>query len=66
MKNEIEEMLVCREPSAVPIVMKPKYPASLMALSVISSDGDVMLSYFFLKTQRQNSDVKPNGIPYVF
>lgn len=80
-RNRRNDRWICRDPSEIPIVMKSKYPASLMVLSVLSSDGDVMPPYFFSKAQRLNSEnyisilnlhVKPwiesiaNGRPYVF
>ena len=37
--------------------MKAKYPAHVMVFGVVSSEGDVMLPYFFEEGLKVNSDV---------
>jgi inhibitor of nuclear factor kappa-B kinase subunit alpha len=79
--NRRNDRWICRDPEDVPIVMHTKFPASIMVLGVVSSDGDVMPPHFFETGLRLNADkyidvlatvVKPwmdakaNGRDYVF
>ena len=88
-KNFVQDRLVsrqndrwlCYDPADVPAVMHSKFPASVMVLRVMSSNGDVMPSHFFKQGLRVNADdyihvletvVKPwmdlvaNGSSYIF
>lgn len=79
--NSRNDRWICKSIEEVPVVMKTKFPASVMVLGVISSEGDVMAPHFFEKGLRLNAEtyikvlkdvVKPwmdqvaAGRPYVF
>ena len=79
--NRRNDRWLCQDPHDVPRVMHTKFPATVMVLGVISSEGDVMPPYFFLKGLRVRAAeyvkvlrevIKPwmdtiaNGRPYVF
>jgi transposase len=55
--NSQNDRWLCSEPEEVPVVMTPKFPATVMVLGVISSDGDVMPPHFFEKGQRITAEV---------
>jgi inhibitor of nuclear factor kappa-B kinase subunit alpha len=78
--NRRNDRWLCNDPSEVPTVMHTKFPASLMVLGVVSSEGHVMPPHFFEQGLRLNADgyvnvlqtvVKPwidevsDGRPYV-
>ena len=79
--NRRNDRWLCADPSEVPRVMHTKFPATVMVLGVVSSEGHVMPPYFFPQGLRVNAAgyldvlkavVKPwidkvsNGRPYVF
>ena len=79
--NRKNDRWLCQSPDEVPTVMHTKFPASVMVLGVVSSEGDVMPPHFFLQGARVNAVaytdvlntvVKPwitavaRGRPYVF
>ena len=45
--NRQNDRFITDDPEEVAIVMSKKFPTSVMVLGVASSDGDVMLPYFF-------------------
>lgn len=45
--NRRNDRWLCKDPDDVPRVMHTKFPATIMILGVISSEGDVMPPYFF-------------------
>ncbi|UYV63328.1 hypothetical protein LAZ67_2003761, partial [Cordylochernes scorpioides] len=49
----------------IPVVMHTKFPASVMVLGVISSEGDVMPPHFFEKGLRMNADTYINVLETV-
>lgn len=79
--NRRNDRWMCKDPSEVPRIMQNKFPASVMVLGVVSSEGHVMPPHFFPQGLRVNSAayievlktvVKPwidsvrNGRLYVF
>ena len=79
--NRRNDRWLCKDPDEVPRIMHTKFPATIMVLGVVSSEGDVMPPHYFLKGQRVNAAdyinvlrdvVKPwmdtiaDGRPYVF
>ena len=79
--NRRNDRWLCQDPEDVPHVMHTKFPATVMVLSVVSNQGDVMPPHFFKKGHRVNAEeyvkvlrdvVKPwidrvaEGRPYVF
>ncbi|UYV75224.1 hypothetical protein LAZ67_12002973 [Cordylochernes scorpioides] len=56
---------ICKDPSEIPVVMHTKFPASVMVLGVISSEGDVMPPHFFEKGLRMNADTYINVLETV-
>lgn len=79
--NRQNDRWLCASPSEVPRVMHTKYPATVMVLGVVSSEGHVMPPYIFSQGLRVNAAgyievlktvVKPwidkvcKGRPYVF
>lgn len=79
--NSRNDRWLCKTIEDVPVVMRTKYPATVMVLGVVSSEGHVMQPYFFEKGARLNAEryvevlkdvVKPwmdrvaDGKPYVF
>lgn len=48
---------LCDDPSDVPIVMKTKFPATVMVLGVVSNKGDVMPPHVFDAGLKVNTDV---------
>jgi transposase len=54
--NRQNDRWLCSEPDEVPIVMATKFPATIMVLSVISNEGDVMPPHFFQKGQRVDAE----------
>ncbi len=63
-KNFVQDMKVnvqndrclCNDPSDIPVVMHSKVPASVMVLSVVSSEGHVMPPHIFPQGLRLNAD----------
>lgn len=79
--NRRNDRWLCADPSDVPHVMHTKFPASVMVLGVVSSEGHIMPPHFFQQGLRLNAAgynevletvVKPwidrvcDGRPYVF
>ena len=54
--NRQNDRWLCEDPSDVPTVMHRKFPASVMVLGVVSSEGHVMPPYFFPKGLRISAD----------
>ena len=54
--NRKNNRWLCRDISEVPVVMHTKFPQTVMVLGVVSSEGDVMPPYFFLKGLKVNSE----------
>ena len=54
--NRQNDRWLCEDPSDVPTVMHSKFPASVMVLGVVSSEGHVMPPYFFPKGLRISAD----------
>ncbi|EZA52817.1 hypothetical protein X777_08140 [Ooceraea biroi] len=48
---------LCENPNEVPIVMKTKFPATVMALGVVSNEGDIMTPHFFPQGLKVNADL---------
>jgi hypothetical protein len=55
--NSRNNRWLCDDPSEVPIVMKTKFPATVMVLGVVSNKGDVMPPHIFESGLRVNTDV---------
>ena len=79
--NRRNDRWICKSPEEVPVIMKTKFPITIMVLGVVSSEGEVMPPHFFEPGVRLNADsyvdvltnvVKPwmdekaNGRDYVF
>ena len=47
---------MCANADEVPLVMKTKYPATVIVLGVVSNKGDIMTSHSFKQGLRVNSD----------
>ena len=60
--NSRNNRWLCDDPSDVPIVMKTKFPATVMVLGVVSNKGDVMPPYIFEAGLRVNTDVYIDSI----
>ncbi|UYV66188.1 hypothetical protein LAZ67_4000655 [Cordylochernes scorpioides] len=63
--NPRNDHWICKDPSEIPVVMHTKFPASVMVLGVISSEGDVMPPHFFEKGLRMNADTYINVLETV-
>ncbi|UYV72851.1 hypothetical protein LAZ67_10000990 [Cordylochernes scorpioides] len=63
--NPRNDRWICKDPSEIPVVMHTKFPASVMVLGVISSEGDVMPPHFFEKGLRMNADTYINVLETV-
>ncbi|UYV68049.1 hypothetical protein LAZ67_5002908 [Cordylochernes scorpioides] len=63
--NPRNDRWICKDPSEKPVVMHTKFPASVMVLGVISSEGDVMPPHFFEKGLRMNTDTYINVLETV-
>ncbi|UYV63308.1 hypothetical protein LAZ67_2003707 [Cordylochernes scorpioides] len=63
--NPRNDRWICKDPSEIPVVMHTKFPASVMVLGVISSEGDVMPPHFFEKGLRVNADTYINVLETV-
>ncbi|UYV63624.1 hypothetical protein LAZ67_2005052 [Cordylochernes scorpioides] len=63
--NPRNDRWICKDPSEIPVVMHTKFPASVMVLGVISSEGDVMPLHFFEKGLRMNADTYINVLETV-
>ncbi|UYV77941.1 hypothetical protein LAZ67_15002969, partial [Cordylochernes scorpioides] len=63
--NPRNDRWICKDPSEIPVVMHTKFPASVMVLGVISSEGDVMPPHFFEKGLRMNADTYINVLESV-
>ncbi|UYV82887.1 hypothetical protein LAZ67_22001238 [Cordylochernes scorpioides] len=63
--NPKNDRWICKDPSEIPVVMHTKFPASVMVLGVISSEGDVMPPHFFEKGLRMNADTYINVLETV-
>ena len=48
--------MLCANADEVPIVMKTKYPATVMVLDVVSNEGDIMTPHLFKQGLRVNAD----------
>lgn len=55
--NRKNDRWLAHDPSDVPVVGRTKFPASVHVLSVVSSEGDIMPPYFFLKGQKITKEV---------
>ena len=55
--NRRNTRYLCRFPDEVPVAMKTKFPASVMVLGVVTSNGDVMPPHFFEQNEKVNTDV---------
>ena len=55
--NSQNNRWLARNPADVPVVMQTKFPATVMVLGVVSSDGDVMPPHNIPQGLRINSDV---------
>jgi hypothetical protein len=55
--NSRNNRWLCVDPSRVPIVMKTKFPATLMVLGVVSNKGDMLLPHIFEAGLRVNTEV---------
>jgi hypothetical protein len=55
--NSRNNRWLCDAPSEVPIVMKTKFPATVMVLGVVSNKGDMMPPNVFEPGLRVNIDV---------
>ncbi|UYV64486.1 hypothetical protein LAZ67_3000928, partial [Cordylochernes scorpioides] len=63
--NPRNDRWICKDPSEIPVVMHTKFPASVMVLGVISSEGDLMPPHFFEKGLRMNADTYINVLETV-
>ncbi|UYV68980.1 hypothetical protein LAZ67_6001880 [Cordylochernes scorpioides] len=63
--NPRNDRWICKDPSEIPVVIHTKFPASVMVLGVISSEGDVMPPHFFEKGLRMNADTYINVLETV-
>ncbi|UYV68766.1 hypothetical protein LAZ67_6000748 [Cordylochernes scorpioides] len=63
--NPRNDRWICKDSSEIPVVMHTKFPASVMVLGVISSEGDVMPPHFFEKGLRMNADTYINVLETV-
>ncbi|UYV71114.1 hypothetical protein LAZ67_8001791, partial [Cordylochernes scorpioides] len=63
--NPRNDRWICKDRSEIPVVMHTKFPASVMVLGVISSEGDVMPPHFFEKGLRMNADTYINVLETV-
>ncbi|UYV64166.1 hypothetical protein LAZ67_2006860, partial [Cordylochernes scorpioides] len=63
--NPRNDRLICKDPSEIPVVIHTKFPASVMVLGIISSEGDVMPPHFFEKGLRMNADTYINVLETV-
>lgn len=54
--NKRNDRWLCADVEEVPVVMSTKFPATVMVLGVISSEGDVMPPFFFEEGLRVNAD----------
>ena len=79
--NRQNNRWLCDDPEQVPVAMSTMFPATVMVLGVVSSEGDIMPSHFFQGGLCVNTEVyidikrgvvKPwmdqvaGGRPYVF
>lgn len=55
--NRKNNRWLCENAHEVPILMKTKFPATVMVLSVISNEGDIMSPHFFQQGLRVTADV---------
>ena len=55
--NRRNTRCLCQFPDEVPIAMKTKFPASVMVLGVVTSNGDVMPPHFFGDKEKVNTEV---------
>lgn len=53
--NRKNDRWLCKTPDDVPTIMHTKFPASVMVLGVVSSEGDVMPPHFFSAGARVNA-----------
>jgi transposase len=63
--NSRNNRWLCDDPSEVPIVMKTKFPATVMVLGVVSNKGDVMTPHVFEAGLRVNTEVYINVLSNV-
>ncbi|UYV73528.1 hypothetical protein LAZ67_10003973 [Cordylochernes scorpioides] len=63
--NPRNDRWICKDPSEIPVVMHTKFPASVLVLGIISSEGDVMPPHFFEKGLRMNADTYINVLETV-
>ena len=54
--NSRNNRWLCDDPEEVPIVMKTKFPATVMVLGVVSNEGDVMPPHVFPHGLRVNTE----------
>lgn len=54
--NRQNDRLICQNASDVPAVVHTKFPASVMVLGVVSSEGDVVAPHFFNEGLRVIAD----------
>jgi hypothetical protein len=55
--NSRNHRWLCDDPSEAPIVMKTKFPATVMVLGVVSNKGDVMPPHIFETGLRVNTKI---------
>lgn len=58
--NRQNDRWICQNAYDVPAIMHSKFPASVMVLGVISSEGDVMVPHFFERHLKVNADIYIN------
>ena len=51
--NPRNDRWLCRDPSELPTVMHTKFPATVMVVGVVSSEGDVILPRFCTELKSQ-------------
>ena len=55
--NSKNNRWLCGDPSEVPIIMRTKFPATVMVLGVVSNKGDIMPPHIFEAGLKVNTDV---------
>ena len=55
--NRKKNRWLCEDPSEVPVIMKTKFPATVMVMGVVSNQGDVMPPHIFAAGLKINTEV---------
>ena len=55
--NRQNNRWLCDDPEQVPVAMSTMFPATVMVLGVVSSEGDIMPPHFFQRGLRVNAEV---------